>query len=145
MLALRLARAKAEALAGDGAVVLAADTVVFVGRRILPKAEGEADARACLELLSGRNHHVATGVAVAHNGVVKTRLAEARVAFKRLSSAEIDAYVESGEWDGKAGGYAIQGKAGRFVIDIVGSYSTIVGLPLFETANLLESCGVYAA
>jgi septum formation protein len=138
-LALRLARAKAEAVQADGAVVLAADTVVAVGRRILPKAENEAEARACLDLLSGRNHMVLTGVAVkAPSGAVRTRLVETRVTFKRLSSQEIESYIASGEWRGKAGGYAAQGLAGQFVTHIVGSYSSIVGLPLYETACLLE-------
>lgn len=139
LLALRLARAKAEFVNADGAMVLAADTVVAVGRRVLPKAETEAQARACLALLSGRSHRVLTGVALRAAGpLMRTRLAEARVTFKRLSDAEIEAYVASGEWGGKAGGYAIQGLAGRFVTSIVGSYSAIVGLPLFETANLIE-------
>lgn len=137
--ALRLARAKAETVSAPGSVVLAADTVVAVGRRILPKAETEAEARACLALLSGRTHRVYTGVALkAADGVVRTRLVETRVAFKRLTHAEIDGYIASGEWQGKAGGYAVQGLAGGFVISIVGSYSAVVGLPLYETANLLR-------
>lgn len=138
-LALRLAKAKAEAAEAPGALVLGADTVVAVGRRILPKAETEAEARACLALLSGRTHRVFTGVALkAPSGEVRTRLGEARVAFKRLAAHEIDAYIQSEEWRGKAGGYAIQGVAARFVISIIGSYSAIVGLPLYETANLIE-------
>jgi septum formation protein len=144
--ALRLACAKAEAVKAKDAVVLAADTVVAVGRRILPKAETEAEARACLALLSGRTHRVYTAIAVRaatkknrrDAGGTKTRLVETRVAFKALSPAEVHAYIESGEWRGKAGGYAAQGLAGRFIISIVGSYSSIVGLPLYETANLLE-------
>lgn len=143
-LALRLAEAKARACARDGAVALGADTVVAVGRRLLGKAATKAEARGFLELLSGRNHRVLTAVAVVSDGGARTRLAEARVRMKRLSAAEIDAYIESGEWEGKAGGYAIQGRAGRFVIDIVGSYSAIVGLPLYETAGLLEAAGVRA-
>jgi septum formation protein len=124
---------------GGGVLVLAADTVVAVGRRILPKAETEAEARTCLALLSGRTHRVYTAVAVkTPSGVVRDRLVETRVAFKRLSPREIDAYIESGEWRGKAGGYAMQGKAARFVIAIIGSYSSVVGLPLYETANLLD-------
>lgn len=138
-LALRLARAKAEAAKAEGARVLAADTVVAVGRRILPKADTEAEARVCLGLLSGRTHRVYTGVALrALNGIVGSRLVETRVTFKPLSVREIDAYVMSGEWRGKAGGYAVQGRAARFVTSIIGSYSNVVGLPLYETANLLE-------
>ena len=145
--ALRLALAKAEAVKAEDALVLAADTVVAVGRRILPKAETEAQARACLELLSGRTHRVYTAIALrvpksgqeAGGAKVRTRLVETRVAFKVLSKAEVDAYIVSGEWRGKAGGYAAQGLASRYIISIVGSYSAVVGLPLFETANLLEA------
>ncbi len=144
-LALRLAAAKARHGARDGAVVLGADTVVALGRRILPKAMTRSEAQACLTLLSGRAHRVLTAVAIASGERVRTRLAEARVRMKMLSRAEIAAYLDSGEWEGKAGGYAIQGRAGRFVIDIIGSYSAIVGLPLYETANLLEAAGVRAA
>jgi septum formation protein len=149
-LALRLARAKAEAVQASDARVLAADTVVAVGRRVLPKAETEEQARDCLALLSGRGHRVYTGVALLDRassdaqGVglkargPRTRLVETRVTFKVLSPAEIEAYLASGEWKGKAGGYAAQGLAGRFITNIVGSYSNIVGLPLYETANLLD-------
>lgn len=137
-LASRLARGKAEAADAKDARVLAADTVVAVGRRILPKAESEAEARACLALLSGRTHRVYTGVALKSAGRVATRLVETRVSFKLLTSQEIDAYIASDEWRGKAGGYAVQGRAARFVISIIGSYSNVVGLPLYETANLLE-------
>jgi septum formation protein len=138
-LALRLARQKAEAVKAKDAIVLAADTVVAVGRRVLPKAETEVEARECLRLLSGRSHRVYTGVAVkAPKGGVRERLVETRVAFKVLSTAEIETYIASGEWRGKAGGYAAQGLAGRYIASIIGSYSSIVGLPLFETANLLE-------
>jgi septum formation protein len=138
-LALRLAAAKVETAGERDDIVLAADTVVAVGRRILPKAETEEQARACLTLLSGRGHRVYTAVAVrSGGGATRTRLVETRVTFKRLSRAEIDAYVASGEWKGKAGGYAAQGLAGRFIVHIVGSYSSIVGLPLYETANLIE-------
>jgi septum formation protein len=140
VLALRLARAKAEAVKADGRV-LAADTVVAVGRRVLPKAETEAEARACLALLSGRGHRVYTGVALKTSTGVRARLVETRVTFKVLSPAEIDAYIASGEWKGKAGGYAAQGLAGRYITNIVGSYSNIIGLPLYETANLLEGAG----
>jgi septum formation protein len=142
--ALRLALEKARAAAAraDGAYVLAADTVVSVGRRILPKAETEADARFCLGLLSGRNHRVGTAVAVvAPDGREASRLAETRVAFKRLSDREVEDYVASGEWRGKAGGYAIQGRAGAFVIELVGGYTGVVGLPLYETRCLLEGLG----
>jgi septum formation protein len=138
----RLARAKAEAARIDSALVLAADTVVACGRRILPKAEDEPAARACLQLLSGRAHVVMTAVALAHrDGTLTERLAETRVVFKRLEEREIAAYLASGEWRGKAGGYAIQGRASRFVRQINGSYSAVVGLPLYETANLLEGAG----
>lgn len=143
LLATRLARQKAEKAAqtAPDALVLAADTVVAVGRRVLPKAETEGEARACLALLSGRNHKVLTGVAVWSEGSVSARLVETRVQFKRLSLAEIDAYVASDEWRGKAGGYAVQGRAGAFVIDLHGSYSSVVGLPLYETLNLLAGRG----
>ena len=149
-LALRLARAKAEAVlevakntdAMKGGVVLAADTVVGVGRRILPKAELTAQAVMCLSLLSGRGHRVFTGVAVAEpNGKIRTKLVETRVRFKRLSRQDMDDYISSGEWRGKAGGYAIQGLAGSFVVKLVGSYPAVVGLPLAETVNLLQSAG----
>ncbi len=146
--ALRLAVAKAEAVKVKDALVLAADTVVAVGRRILPKAETEAEARACLALLSGRTHRVYTAVVVRRVGkksrleaggpLIRSRLVETRVAFKVLSKSEIEAYIASGEWRGKAGGYAVQGLASRYIASIVGSYSAVVGLPLFETANLLE-------
>ena len=142
-LALRLAVAKARtaAMAGDG-FVLAADTVVAVGRRILPKAETDEEVRDCLKLLSGRNHRVLTGVAVvAPGGRLSSRLVETRLAFKRLSTAEIEAYVRSGEGLGKAGGYGIQGRAGAFVIQLTGSYTAVVGLPLYETRCLLEGVG----
>jgi len=137
-LALRLAREKAEAVTEENARVLTADTVVAVGRRVLPKAETEAQARECLALLSGRSHRVYTGVALKTSEGVGTRLVETRVTFKRLSPTEIAAYIASGEWQGKAGGYAAQGLAGRYITHIVGSYSNVVGLPLYETANLLE-------
>lgn len=137
-LALRLARAKAEAVEAGDARVLAADTVVAVGLRVLPKTETEAEARACLALLSGRGHRVYTGVALKTANAARFRLVETRVTFKALSPSEIDAYIASGEWKGKAGGYAAQGLAARYIAKIVGSYSNIVGLPLHETANLLE-------
>ena len=123
-----------------GALVLAADSVVVCGRRILPKTEEEAEARDCLAKLSGRRHRVLGGVAVAGpDGRVRTRLVETIVRFKRLEAAEIDAYLASGEWQGKAGGYAIQGRAASFVAFLAGSYSNVVGLPLFETVALLKA------
>jgi septum formation protein len=141
--ALRLAREKACAAAADGqTLILAADTVVGVGRRILPKTETEPEARSCLELLSGRSHRVFTAVALkGPDGAVASRLVEARLRFKRLSAAEIDIYLRYGEWRGKAGGYAVQGRAGAFVLELQGSYSAVVGLPLYETAALLEGAG----
>lgn len=143
-LALRLAQAKARHVAAHAAdaYVLAADTVVAVGRRVLPKAEDAAEVRACLKLLSGRAHKVLTGIAVvAPGGRVAARLVESRVHFKRLSDADLEAYIASGEGVGKAGGYAIQGRAGALVISLQGSYSGVVGLPLYETANLLAGLG----
>ena len=145
--ALRLACAKAEAARaawrGDAAVILAADTVVACGRRILPKAESDDDVRACLKLLSGRRHQVLTAVAVSRSGgAIKTKTILTRVAFKRLEQAEIDAYVAAGEGLGKAGGYAIQGRAETFVRQLSGSWSNVVGLPLLEAVQLLRSCGV---
>ncbi len=140
----RLAEAKAMRIAArhPGAFVLAADTVVAVGRRILPKAEQEDEARACLTLLSGRRHRVLGGVVLIDPaGRVRRRLVRSDVALKRLSDAEVQRYLASGEWRGKAGGYAIQGLAAIFVRAIHGSYSNIVGLPLFETAALLEGAG----
>jgi septum formation protein len=146
--ALRLAIAKAAkvAAARPGDYVLAADTVVAVGRRILPKVEDEADGRRCLELLSGRAHRVLTGVAVAApGGRMASRLIESRLVFKRLSHDEIAGYLAGGEGLGKAGGYAIQGHAGAFVISLQGSYPAVVGLPLYETVNLLRGQGFAVA
>ena len=149
-LAQRLALDKAEASAAvaakrselAGAMTLAADTVVCVGRRILPKAEITEEAEDCLALLSGRAHRVYTGLClVTATGAIRTRLVESRVRFKRLSRAELSAYLDSGEWRGKAGGYAIQGLAGAFVIRLIGSYSNVVGLPLAEVAGLLAGEG----
>jgi septum formation protein len=139
--ALRMAEAKLAAVMPHHpeAIVLAADSVVAVGRRILPKAESEAEAQECLALLSGRRHKVLGGVAVGRAGKVRTRLVETAVRFKRLEKSEIEAYVQSGEWQGKAGGYAVQGRAAQFVAFLSGSYSNVVGLPLFETAALLKS------
>ena len=139
-LAKRLAKEKLAAVAAQhaGAVILAADTVVGCGRRILPKAETADDVRQCLILLSGRRHHVYTGVAVlGADGVVRERLVDSSVIFKQLTVSEIEAYVASGEGIGKAGGYAIQGRAAALIRFISGSYSNIVGLPLYEVAPLL--------
>jgi septum formation protein len=140
----RLAEAKARAVQPrhPGAFILAADTAVACGRRILPKAEDEASARACLTLLSGRRHRVYGGVAVMNPaGEIAIRRVVSQVAFKRLSEVELDAYLTSGEWHGKAGGYAIQGCAAAFIPWLAGSYSNVVGLPLFETAQLLAGRG----
>jgi|TARA_R100000049_G_C1943852_1_gene88453 septum formation protein len=138
----RMAREKAQAVASGDAHVLAGDTVVAAGRRILPKAEDEATARKCLELLSGRRHRVLSAIALrAPDGAIRERLSETVVMFKRLSSAEIDAYLASGEWEGKAGGYAIQGIAEGLISRIQGSHSGVVGLPLYETRTLLRAAG----
>lgn len=144
--ALRLACEKAQTVAeawrGRPMLVLAADTVVVCGRRILPKADDAAAVRACLTLLSGRRHQVLTAVAVAVPGQkIRTRIVLTRVAFRPLSAAEIEAYVDCREGMGKAGGYAIQGRAEVFVRQINGSYSNVVGLPLAETVLLLRGCG----
>jgi septum formation protein len=140
----RLAEEKARAVRPrhpDG-FILAADTVVACGRRILPKAEDEATARACLTLLSGRRHRVYGGVALlTPAGELAIRRVVSQVAFKRLSEAETAAYLATGEWQGKAGGYAIQGRAAALVSWIAGSYSNVVGLPLYETAQLLAGRG----
>jgi septum formation protein len=146
----RLAKEKAQAalkiVRNDddlkGAFILAADTVVAVGRRIMPKAELLDEAAQCLRLLSGRNHRVYTGVClVTPREGFRQRLVETRVRFKRLSEQDIEAYLASGEWRGKAGGYAAQGIAGTFIVKLVGSYSNVVGLPLYETVSLLEGEG----
>jgi len=142
--ALRLAQAKAQAVAArhPGTFVLGADTVVACGRRILPQARDVETARRCLGLLSGRRHRVFGGIAViAPDGSLSKRLAESTVAFRRLEPAEIEQYLASREWEGKAGGYAIQGLAARFVRYLGGSYSNVVGLPLFETVALLAGKG----
>ena len=143
-LAARLALLKAQAVAAlrPAALVLGADTVVACGRRILPKAETETQARDCLALLSGRRHRVLGGICLIVPGAKpRTRLSETILTFKRLTSIEIDAYIAGGEWRGKAGGYAIQGKAAEFVRFLSGSYSNVVGLDLYETARLLEGAG----
>ena len=140
--AVRMAREKAEASADDSTYVLAGDTVVAAGRRILPKAEDEGTARRCLELLSGRRHRVLSAIALrAPDGTMRERLSETQLKFKRLSDEEIDAYIAGGEWQGKAGGYAIQGMAEALIPWIQGSHSGVVGLPLFETRVLLKSAG----
>lgn len=149
-LAKRLAREKAEhALANverteelAGSYILAADTVVALGRRVLPKAEMLDQASMCLRLLSGRSHRVYTGVTlVTPARAMRHRLVETRIRFKRLSREEMEAYLASGEWRGKAGGYAIQGLAGSFVVKLTGSYTNVVGLPLYETVALLVGEG----
>jgi nucleoside triphosphate pyrophosphatase len=148
--ATRLARNKAETALGmvriddelKGAYILAADTAVAVGRRILPKAELLDEAAQCLRLLSGRNHRVHTAIClVTPKETFRQRYVETRVRFKRLSEQDIEAYLASGEWRGKAGGYAAQGIAGGFVVKLVGSYSNIIGLPLYETLTLLGGEG----
>jgi septum formation protein len=137
-----MAREKAHAAADAGAYVLAGDTVVAVGRRILPKAEDEGTARRCLELLSGRRHRVLSAVALlAPDGTLRERLSETQVIFKRLSEDELGAYLAGGEWHGKAGGYAIQGSAEGLISWISGSHSGVVGLPLYETRALLKGAG----
>jgi septum formation protein len=142
----RLARGKAEAALQlinideelRGAYILSADTVVAVGRRILPKADLLDEAAQCLRLLSGRNHRVHTAVClVTPSGAFRQRLVETKVRFKRLNDEDIEAYLASGEWRGKAGAYAAQGIAGSFIVKLVGSYSNVVGLPLYETTQLL--------
>lgn len=149
-LAKRLSRAKAEkardALAAEPdygpCFIVAADTVVAVGRRILPKAELIDEASNCLGLLSGRSHRVYSGVCmITPGGKVRQRLVETRVRFKRLSREELESYLASGEWRGKAGGYAVQGLAGTFVVKMVGSYTNVVGLPLYETVGMLTADG----
>ena len=145
--AARLADKKAAAVRSRhrDAVILAADTVVALGRRILPKAEDEATARRCLAMLSGRRHKVIGGLAViGADGRTWRRLVTTSVKFKRLEAGEIDAYAASGEWNGKAGGYAIQGRAAALIPWIEGSYSNVVGLPLYETAQLLRAAGIGA-
>ncbi|MDW3208083.1 MAG: Maf family nucleotide pyrophosphatase [Alphaproteobacteria bacterium] len=145
-LARRLAEGKARAVAdgqSTGVAVLAADTVVAVGRRILPKAEDAATARECLALLSGRRHIVYGGIAlIGPDGKVRSRVVETAVVFKRLEDREVDAYIASDDWDGKAGGYAIQGRAAALIRRINGSYTNVVGLCLHETSKLLNGIGL---
>ncbi|HVL72906.1 MAG TPA: Maf-like protein [Beijerinckiaceae bacterium] len=146
----RLARMKAEAARKAArnredlrdAFILSADTVVAIGRRILPKAEVVEEAAGCLRLLSGRTHRVYSTVClVTPRDAVRERVVESRVRFKRLSRDEMESYLASGEWRGKAGGYAVQGLAGTFVVKLVGSYTNVVGLPLYETVSLLDGEG----
>jgi len=138
----RLARAKAAAVGAAGCYVVAADTVVGAGRRILGKAESEAEARACLALLSGRRHRVITAVVVlAPDGRRAERAVQSVVTFARLTEQQLAAYLASDEWRGKAGGYAVQGRAAAFIRFLSGSYSNVVGLPLFETAQMLRGLG----
>lgn len=126
----------------DNALILAGDTVVAVGRRILPKAETMEEAAQCLKLLSGRSHRVYTGLTlISTSGRLRKRIVETRVRFKRVTPREMEAYLASAEWRGKAGGYAIQGIAGSFVVKLAGSYSAVIGLPLYETVQLLTSEG----
>ena len=140
--AVRMAREKALAVADCEAFVLAGDTVVALGRRILPKAEDEAAARHCLKLVSGRRHRVLSALALKYpDGTLRERVSETIVRFKPLSAAEIDAYIAGGEWQGKAGGYAIQGSAEGLIAWISGSHSGVMGLPLFETRALLKAAG----
>ncbi len=152
-LAVRLADEKAAAASRTqqmrpdlvGATLIAADTVVSVGRRILPKCELVEEAEQCLRLLSGRAHRVHTALSmITRSGAKRRRLVESRVRFKRLTRLEVEHYLASGEWRGKAGGYAIQGLAGAFVMKLVGSYSSVVGLPLYETMSLLTAEGFVA-
>ena len=139
--ALRMGEEKARAIAAPG-FVLAGDTVVAAGRRILPKTEDEGEARSCLELLSGRRHTVLSSVVLrAPDGSLRSRLSENIVRFKSLSRGEIDAYLAGDEWRGKAGGYAIQGRAEALIQWMRGSHSSVMGLPLYETRALLKSAG----
>jgi septum formation protein len=140
----RLATEKARKIANEnpGTFVLAADTVVAVGRRILPKAEDVASATYCLELLSGRSHRVFTGIClIAPDGSERSKAIETRLKMKRLSKSELTTYLASKEWDGKAGGYGIQGLAEAYISQIIGSYSNVVGLPVYETRNMLVGAG----
>ncbi len=143
-LALRLAQGKAQSIAKDhkGTFIIGADTVVACGRRILPKAENEQQARDCLTLLSGRRHHVYGGICViTDTGKVITRLCDTSVKFKRLSTQEIETYIQSKEWNGKAGGYGIQGLAASYISSLQGSYSNVVGLSLYDMMQILNGNG----
>ena len=141
-LAARLAEGKALGVHEDGQFTLAADTVVAVGRRLLPKTEERAEAEACLRLMSGRAHQVLTGVClIGPNSDKSTRVVTTRVTMKRLTDAEIFSYLECGEWKGKAGGYGIQGRAAGYISKLSGSYSNVVGLPVYETRAMLIGLG----
>jgi septum formation protein len=149
-LAKRLARTKAEVARKTArnredlaeAFILSADTVVAVGRRVLPKAEVVDEAAACLRMLSGRAHRIYSAVCLVTPGdKLRERIVETRLRFKRLSREEMESYLASGEWRGKAGGYAIQGLAGTFAVKLVGSYTNVVGMPLYETISLLDGEG----
>lgn len=141
-LAARLAEGKARAVHAGGQYTLAADTVVAVGRRLLPKTELREEAEVCLKLMSGRAHQVLTGVSlIGPDGQQLTRVALTRVTMKRLSDLELAAYLESEEWKGKAGGYGIQGRAAAYISKLSGSYSNVVGLPLYDTRAMLEGSG----
>ena len=143
--AARLSQEKAQAVAAlhPHAIVLAADTVVAVGRRILPKVDDEVTLRKCMALLSGRRHRVLTGVAImAPGGAMRSRVVETMIAMKRLSLSEIDHYASLDEWRGKAGGYALQGYGEVYVRHIAGSWSNVVGLPLAETRVMLQAAGM---
>ncbi|MCB1532162.1 MAG: septum formation protein Maf [Alphaproteobacteria bacterium] len=145
-LAERLAREKAQAIAAQhkGAFVLAADTVVACGRRILPKTENEQEARTCLELLSGRRHHVHGGIAlITPQGAIVSRCVDTVVQFKRLTPLDIETYLKTGQWNGVAGGYAIQGYAAAFIKFLRGSHSNVVGLSLYDTMQILEGHGFF--
>lgn len=138
----RMAREKAQAVSAEDSHILAGDTVVACGRRVLPKAEDEQTARQCLALLSGRRHRVLSAIALkSPDGTLRERLSETIVRFKSLSRDEVEAYIAGGEWHGKAGGYAIQGSAEGLITSISGSHSGVVGLPLYETRALLKAAG----
>ncbi len=144
--ALRVASEKAAAIAPDntGKFILSADTVVAVGKRILPKAEDSDTARTCLKLLSGRKHHVISGISlICPDGRQISKVVKSDVTFAVLSKADIERYIGLGEWDGKAGGYAIQGSAATFIRKLSGSYTNVVGLPLFEVAGMLKGNGYH--
>lgn len=146
--ATRIAREKVAAIAATrpDAIILGADTVVACGHRILPKAEDEETANACLRMLSGRRHRVITAIALHQPGsAIRSRLVQSSVTFKRLSDQDHQSYIASGEWRGKAGGYAIQGQAARYIQALNGSYSAVVGLPLCEVAGWLDAAGVASA
>ncbi|MGH1457089.1 MAG: Maf family protein [Alphaproteobacteria bacterium] len=144
--ALRLAKQKAHKIADSnkGTFILAADTVVACGRRILPKAETEEQARQCLKLLSGRRHHVYGGICIITDcGKEITRLCDTTVTFKTFTPQEIETYIHGGEWNGKAGGYAIQGLAASYISFMQGSYSNVVGLSLYDTMQILRGNGFF--